>query len=317
VEVLNFRAMNRFARIIREQTELPLLCRRLGIDVLWCPGYTAPLVAACPVVTSILDMQYKRFPEDFSRMELAATQVLVGAAARRSKRIIAISDFSRKEIMKFAGVAASRIAVTPLGVDRVFGDAGVSASAGGPLAQTLAGRPFLLCVANSYPHKNLAMLVDAFRLLEDEVEHVLVIVGKKRRGEQALAAAVSGLKDPLRVVRIEGLSRSELVSAYQGAEVFVFPSLYEGFGLPVLEALMAGTTVVTTREGALPEVGGDYVRYAEPVTAGRLAACIRTALSEGGPADAASAGEWAERFTWERTGRRTLEELIAARTGNG
>ena len=122
-------------------------------------------------------------------------------------------------------------------------------------------RPYLLCVANSYPHKNIPVLIEAFSQLENEIPHDLVLVGQPRLGEPGVQQALKQIKDPSRVQRLFHVSREALIALYQDADLFIFPSLYEGFGLPVLEAMMSGVPVLTTRMGSIPEVGGDDVQY--------------------------------------------------------
>jgi len=292
----DFAAENRVVRIVREQVELPRRVKRSGVDVLWSPGYTAPFISVCPQVVSILDMQYKRFPEDLGVVGRWTTEVLVQAAARRAAHLLTISAFSREEIVRFTPASPERITVTPLAADSAFGN---------PVAGDVpVPEPFLLCVANSYPHKNVDQLVRAFGRVMDRIPHSLVLVGHARLGEASVAAAVSEVLDPDRVLRLSGLSREELIRLYQRAEVFVFPSKYEGFGLPVLEALTAGTPVLTTCCGSLPEVGGEMVATFDPAADSNLEAALLAlpSLPDG-------VGEHLSSFTWANTARDTLECL--------
>ncbi|HMP76462.1 MAG TPA: glycosyltransferase family 1 protein [Kiritimatiellia bacterium] len=317
VHLLHVRAANRYARIIAEQTALPRLVKRLGADVLWSPGYTMPAVASCPQVVSILDMQYRTHPDDLSLVARWTTHALVSMAVRRAAHILAISEFSRDEIVRETGVAAERLQVTPLGVDPRFGeDVGDARRVDARRRFLGADSPFFLSVAHSYPHKNLPLLVNAFRLAAGDMPHRLLLIGKPRRGEpalqQALAAAPAG-----RVHRINGVSRDDLIALYQAADAFVFPSLYEGFGLPLLEAMQAGTPVLATGEGSTREVGGDACRYADGRDPGAWAAALldlarmkpatRRQLTQAGRTRAAQ-------FLWERTASLTLAALRSARS---
>ena len=289
------RAVWRPGRILAEQARLPRQAWRARVDVLWSPGYTAPLVCACPQVVTILDMQYKRFPQDVSWLAARAMDVLYPAAARRSDAVVAISEFAKAEAVRFTGIAAEKVTVTPLAADPAFG---VPA---GPPPEAVRGVPYLLCVANTYPHKNVDGLVRAFNRLAGVIPHRLVLVGQARFGEPEVVAALKE-SPPGRVVRYHDLRRRDLIALYQGADGFVFPSLYEGFGLPVLEAMTAGTPVLTTREASIPEVGGDAVRYADGRDEEAFAAALRE-TAERTPAEregqAAAAKERARGFTWE------------------
>lgn len=271
---LGFKARCRHQRIIREQLQLPRRVAHERIDVLWSPGYTAPGWVGCPQVVSILDMQYKAFPQDLSRMALLATRVLVPLAARRADHVLTLSEFSRREILAHIGIPAAKVQVVYPAVDPAFGRALGGREAAG---MVLPASPYVLCVANTYPHKNVAALVQAVDMAGRDRLLNLVLVGIEGRGEADVRRAVEAMRHPNRVIRLSRLSRLELATLYQHAAVFAFPSLYEGFGLPVLEAMAAGAPVVTTRCGSIPEVGGDCVRYFDG-TAGALARCLNELL---------------------------------------
>ena len=305
-------ATNRVARILAEQLQLPVLAKRARIDVLWSPGYTAPAFCSCPQVVSILDMQYKRFPRDVSWLAARTMDVLYPAAARRCGAIVAISEFAKSEVVRFLGVAPEKVTVTLLAADPAFG-----APAGVPPPAAAQGAPCLLCVAHAYPHKNVGRLVRAFNRIAAEIPHRLVLVGKARLGEPEVAAALKE-SPPGRVARFSGLRRRELVALYQAADWFVFPSLYEGFGLPVLEAMAAGAPVLTTREASLPEIGGEAVRYADGRDEAAFAAALRAAVAlpraeRARQVEAAKAR--AARFTWDASAEKLRKVLAAAASG--
>lgn len=288
-------ATNRFVRILAEQLQLPRLARRARVDLLWSPGYTAPAFCFCPQVVSILDVQYKRFPQDVSWLAARAMDVLYPSAARRSDAVVAISEFAKADVVRFLGVPPEKVTTTRLAADPAFG---VPA---GPPPRELEGVPYLLCVAHTYPHKNVGLLVRAFNRLAAEIPHRLVLVGKPRLGEADVAVALKETPSG-RAVRYPGLPWRELIALYQNADWFAFPSLYEGFGLPVLEAMRAGAPVLTTREASLPEVGGDAVRYADGRDEKAFADALRVALALPAAERARqieAARRRADGFTWE------------------
>lgn len=306
------KARNRTARIIQEQVRLPLVAHRAGVDVLWSPGYTAPLWASCPQVVSVLDMQYREFPEDLSPAALLATRFLVPGAVRVARRVITLSGFSRDTIIRHTSCRAEKITPIHLAAGVEFG---VVKPDGEARRRVLVPQaPYILCVAHTYPHKNVHALVEAFGRLRHEGECNLVLVGRERRGEPLVAEALRKLDRPDRVIRLQGLAREDLIALYQGAAVFAFPSLYEGFGLPVLEAMAAGAPVVTTGRGPMREIGGDTIRYCDGSADG-LAGGISEVLAFRPEIRA----EWIERarrrsgeFSWERTADLTMDVLRAA-----
>lgn len=303
-------ATNRFARILAEQIQLPRQVKRARIDVLWSPGYTAPFRCACPQVVTMHDMQYRRFPADVSWLAARTMDVLYPGAARRCAAIVAPTEFAKREIVEFAGADPARVFVTLEGADPAFRQPR-------PAPAAAAGGPFLLCVAHTYPHKNVGLLVRAFSRIAGEIPHRLVLVGKPRFGEPEVAAALRAAPAG-RVVRFPGLPWPELIALYRHADWFVFPSLYEGFGLPVLEAMRAGAPVLTTREASIPEIGGDAVRYADGRDEAAFAAALRAALTLP-PAEraqlVAAAKRRAENFTWDASAERLWAVLKRVAVG--
>lgn len=311
---LNFTAANRPLRILLEQTLLPAACLPAHLDCLWSPGYTAPFWAPCPQAVTIPDLQYKNHPEDMSWFERCVLDTLVRIACKKSRIIFAISEFSKREIVKYGFAPAEKIEAVLLGVDKSFGTIIPEEERRNTLQELIPlDAPYILCVAHSYPHKNVHLLVDAFNQLSDAIPHNLVIVGKPRRGEKALADSIVGLTQKERLLRFsEGLPYKTLQMLYQGADLFVLPSAYEGFGLPVIEAMMARVPVVTSREGALPEVGGEFVFYMDALSAGDIAKAIKRVVSlttEEREKRISQARQWAEGFTWQRSAEKLQADI--------
>ncbi len=276
---LDFPAKNRFLRIFREQTELSLRVKQAAVDVLWSPGYTAPFYSPCPQAVSILDVQYKQHPEDLNFATRWATHWFVKMAGKRADLILTLSEFSKREIIKFYGVPEERIFVSHCGVHPDFAHPYSMGDRQKFLSTIMPDQdPYVLCVANSYPHKNLHLLINAFGKLVREIPHRLVLIGQPRRGEVLVKKAMAQLPKG-RVIRLNHFYKPELVWFFQGADLFVFPSLYEGFGLPPLEAMMAGVPVVTTRMASIPEICGDCVFYFDASSSDDLANKIRHTLS--------------------------------------
>ncbi|CAK8714663.1 Glycosyl transferase family 1 [Candidatus Electronema halotolerans] len=315
------KAAVRPVRILAEQFLLPFAARKAAVDVLWSPGYTAPAVCFSPQAVTVCDLQYKSYPQDMSWLERTVLDILVRTACSRCQTVLTISEFSRQEVIKYGFAPPEKVHAVLLGVSNNFAQHRLAPEQTEQILGRLHVQPrFLLCVAHSYPHKNIDKLIDAVALLQDEMPHQLVMVGKARRGEEAVRKSLLKISSPERVLRLHGLTEEELRTLYQAAAVFVLPSSYEGFGLPVLEALLAGLPVVTVKAASLPEVGGAaacYVDAPEPELLAdkikdllRLSAQERNRRAELGRA-------WAEAFTWQRTAMQTLAALRKSRTASG
>lgn len=310
---LNFKATHRYVRIVREQIELPFKVKQAGVDVLWSPGCTAPAISHCPQVLTIHDMQYKRHPEDLSQMARVTTEVLIKIACFRVHRFLTISEFSKSEIMRFTGIPEYKIAVSHLASDNFAQEFRPNSTIGKGVSKWIPeNQKYILTIANSYPHKNLHTLIDAFGQIASQIPHQLVVIGKPRLGEPMVKNSLANLSDKDRVTRISGLTREKLIDVYRCADLFVFPSLYEGFGLPVLEAMMCLVPVVTTKKGSIPEVGGDFAIYVPQPTKQAFAETILRVLSwslDYRCEFTGNARKWAESFSWKKTADQTIEIL--------
>ncbi|PIE59593.1 MAG: hypothetical protein CSA32_03345 [Desulfobulbus propionicus] len=305
-DCLNFNAANRPLRIILEQIRLPLAARKYDLDILWSPGYTAPFLSFCPQVVTVCDLQYRRYPEDMSWLARNTLNFLVQGACRRCDKVLAISEFSRQEIVRCKFARKEKVHTVLLGADKAFGHEHSSKEIRSLLAGQMSDdEPYILCVAHTYPHKMVHLLVEGFADVMDQIPHRLILVGKERRGEGAVARAVGQLSDKSRYIRFKnGVPYAALLALFQHADMFVLPSAYEGFGLPVIEAMLAGTPVITTQEASLAEVAGGKAFYMNAVCKNEVARNLlqvyklsTTKRKE----HIAQARAWAETFTWQRS----------------
>lgn len=302
---LQFRGAIRPLRILLEQFLLPFVVKKYRADILWSPGYTAPFLSFCPQVVTVCDLQYKRFPEDMSWLERAVLDFLVRGACRKCDAVLAISEFSRQELIKCNFADAKKTHTHLLGVDASFGAPIAEDEKLLCLQKLSLGKPYILCVAHSYPHKKLEVLIEAFAEIEDDIPHNLVIVGRPRRGETLINLALKSLKNKHRYVRFsEGLPYRTLQILFQSADMFVLPSAYEGFGLPIIEAMLAGVPVITTQEGALKEISGGYAFCVDRINSQNFAEQIlkvSTLSMEERGAKVFAAKQWAKSFTWKKS----------------
>jgi glycosyltransferase involved in cell wall biosynthesis len=305
VRELPVRARSRIFRVLGEQILLPGAARRAGIDLLHNLFTTAPARVGVPQVTAIHDLIYKRFPEAHSGPLSSGMPVLVPLAAMRSSRIIAISEATKRDVASFLEVDPGRI-------DVVYEGPGF-APAGEPDPEdvirsrlSLGDRPIVLSVSAHRPHKNLERLIDAITRIEPPA--VVVVPGYRTRWEDGLKAhaARAGAADR---VRFAGwVADEELEGLYRAATCLAFPSLAEGFGLPVLEAMIRGLPVACSNATSLPEVAGSAALYFDPEDTGAIAEAIARLLADRGLREqlAMAGREQAARFTWERAAAGTL-----------
>jgi glycosyltransferase involved in cell wall biosynthesis len=293
---------------------LPGACRRARLDLFHgTTNFEVPVFAGCPLVATVHDLIPLRFPAAVSGRFRLLFRLLIGRTIRAARRVITVSEFTRREILERYPDVAGRIAVVPNGVDPAFVAAG-DADADRRVRERhgLAGR-YLLFVGVLEPRKNVPLLVDAFEILRhtrpEAADLQLALAGGAGwRGETIAAQVRSRGLDP--AVRLLGyVPDAELPALYRGATLAVVPSQYEGFGLPAIEAMACGAPVLASDAAALPETVGDAGELFTPGNAGVLAQRMAdlvaapqrlAALRERGLARAA-------RFTWDRTAAGTLE----------
>jgi glycosyltransferase involved in cell wall biosynthesis len=304
-------AVSRARRVLAEQAALPPAARRAGIHLLHNLFSTAPVAPGVPQVTTILDLIYRRFPEAHSGVRSLGMRMLVPLSARRSARIIAISEATRSDVVSFLRVDPSRVDVTYLAP-------GLS-DAVEPVPErelrerhSLGDAPIVLSVSAHRPHKNIERLVDAVAALERPA--VLVVPGYGTEWEDELAAHVRRRGVEQRVRLIGWLGDAELEGFYAASTCLAFPSLAEGFGLPVLEALGRGLPVACSNAASLPEVAGDAALYFDPLDVPAMTGAIDRLLTDDDLRRrlAAAGLEQAARFTWRRTAEGTLRSYDRA-----
>lgn len=304
-------------QVAAEQALLPAAARRARVDILHGLANTVPAVVpgAASVVT-IHDLIHRRFPETHAGILGRGLRALVALAARRADRIVTLSEAGRRDIVELLGVDPARIDVVPNGPGADPEAAPAEADA---LRERLAlgPGPIVLSVSAKRPHKNLGRLIDALARLDRDPPPELVIPGYRTAHEAELAgrARAAGVRER---VHLPGwLAGAELEGLYRHATCLAFPSLAEGFGLPVLEAMRRGLPVACSRTSAVPEVGGDAALYFDPESVEDIAGALRRLLSdEGLRADLARRGrERARRFSWRASAEGTLGSYERALAG--
>lgn len=318
VERSRWDTSNPWRRIFWEQTALAR--KSPQFDLLHAMAFAVPLAAACPTVVTVHDLSFMRFPDAFRPLNRIYLSTFTRLSVKRARRVIVGAESTRRDVIELCAGRPERIVTVPYGVSDAF-----TPAAGEPgRAQVEAFRQrkglpeqFILYLGTLEPRKNIGALIDAYGLLRARQGSAgapaggapkLVIVGGKGWFYENLFTQVArlGLIDD--VLFTGYVPTEELPSWYRAAAVFVYPSLFEGFGLPVLEALACGTPTITSNVSALPEVTGDAAILVDPhdkealVNAMQRVLCdpdLRRGLSEAGPRQAS-------RFPWSRTASETI-----------
>ncbi len=294
------------ARIVWEQTVLPFAAARRRLDVMLNPGFTAPAPRVCPNVTVFHDLQHKRHPEYFRWFDLPFWRICLWASAHTSRLLLADSEATRADLLRFYRVPARKVRTVPLGVDPRFFEIGRQRGCAGP---------YLLCASTLHPHKNLVPLIRAFAgFRRSRPEFKLVITGVRGFHTAAVEAVVEelGLRDS---VHLAGwLAREDLYNLFRDAWAFIYPSTFEGFGLPVLEALAAGIPTACSSIEPLASLAAEAALQFEPGDAeGMLQAIERIISDDALRARLAIAGPArAMQFSWRKTAESTLDALREA-----
>lgn len=301
------RGTNRAHRILYEQFRLPSELRRLHVDRLFNGGFTTPVSSPCPSVTVFHDLQHKRHPEHFRWFDLPFWQLLLWAAAKKSSTIIAVSEATKADLLHYYHLRPEKIRVAPHGVEVEFFEVG---------RQRRTTEPYLLCVSTLHPHKNLERLVRVFaRFRSERPEFRLVLSGMRGFHAQKIEKLVEelGLRH---AVDITGwISRVDLYRLFAKAHAFVYPSTFEGFGMPVLEAMAAAVPLACSSIEPIASIVQDAAITFEPgdeegmLKAMRLITCddaLRARLVTAGLQRATD-------FTWQHSARETLDAILHAR----
>lgn len=300
-------AANRPARLIWEQSRLPIAVSRDRIDVLFNPGFTSPLLTPARTVTVFHDLQHKRHPEYFRWFDLPFWRLFLHQSAHASTHLLADSQATKTDLHRYYRLPDQRVTVVPLGVGEEFFAIGQRRSG------VSTSDPYFLCPSTSHPHKNLPRLVRAFtRFAQHHANWRLTITGVRGFAHADLEATIKDSSVRDRIEWTGWLPRNELLRRYEEASVLVYPSTFEGFGLPVLEGLASALPTICSRIPVLEEIGGDSVRYFDPSSDDDLVSALtevaenpslRERLASDGPAHASQ-------FRWERCAKETLKVLV-------
>lgn len=301
-------SLYRFAYI---NTILPVLCRLRGVNVLYCPILEFPFTPLTPLVVHLHDLHFVHFASDFG---LAAPRMKFSLKllGRIATRVIVSSEFVKKEVVAATNVGEAMIDVVPL----AYSDS---------LFTTMPGEGkraffdkyrlkanYLLFVGTLFPYKNLKTLTDAFLRIKSQIPHSLVIVGRKQFSAGSLASDE-------RIVYVDYVPAEDLPLFYSYADMFIYPSLSEGFGIPPLEAMACGAPVISSNGGSLPEVVGDAGLLFDPEDSGALGTLILKVVNdEKLRKDLIAKGfRNVKKFSWQRTAEGIIKSCERAAEEKG
>ena len=303
------------ARIAWENLVFPIQTRVDRLDVFHGTVNTLPLLKHGAGVVTVHDLAFLRYPEHITKKRYVYLKRMVAGSARRADVILTPSSSTREDVIQLLNANPSRVKVTPLGVDPRFHPVPRD-QCDGTLSRLGLDRPYILAVGTIEPRKNLPRLIQAFIQIAESVPHDLVLAGPVGwlETETDEAVATAGLTGRIR--RLGGVADDDLLPLYSAADVVAIPSLYEGFGLPVLEALACGAIVVTSNTSSLPEVAGSAAVFVDPHSVDSIAegltralgdTSLRARLAQEGPIQAG-------KFTWRQTAKLTRDAYRLAMT---
>ena len=297
-------------RLLWEQMALPTLLQRNRIDVLHSPHYTRPLAQLpCASVVGIMDMTFFLIPQYHTRIKRVFFRSMIRASVRRAERFIAISESTKQDMQQCLGIEPDRIDVTPLAVSPAYRpDVDIASRESVRNKYDLPDR-YVLFVGRLEPRKNLPRLLDAYDAARARVPNppALVLAGARGWHSGDLDRRIGGMTD--RVRSLGFVPEEDLPALYSGADVFIYPSLYEGFGIPVLEALACGVPTITSNISSMPEVAGDAAELVDPQNTEAIANALQRLLTDRGLREELRRRSRlrAVAFSWDETARLTVE----------
>jgi glycosyltransferase involved in cell wall biosynthesis len=307
-------------RIFWEQVIQPWSVRNARLDLIHEPAFVGPQASTCPFVVTIHDLSFLTYPQNFPVLNRAYLRAFTRLSVRRARRIIAVSESTKRDLIRYYGVEPAKVDVVHNGVDPGFHPLPAAKVAEFRRRRNLPDR-FILFVGTLEPRKNVSRLIDAYALLS-EPRLPLMLLGGKGWFYDEIFARVRMLGLQGEVTFVGYVESDELPSWYNAATLFVYPSLYEGFGLPPLEAMACGTPVVASNTSSLPEVVGQAGLLVDPASSEALAAAMQRVLEQPElQAEMRSAGlAQAQSFSWEKTAASTVgcyQRALGSGAGSG
>ena len=306
----------RLARILWEQTAWPWLAARQKLELLHAMAFVTPIFTRRPTVVTVFDLSFLKFPDRFPTLQRLYLSNQTARSCHKARRVITISESSSQDVQRYFNIPADHILVAPPGVDGMYRPLPVHEIANFRQKKGLPKR-FILHVGTLQPRKNIPLLIEALNQLpQQDVE--LYLVGGKGWLYDEIFARVKQLNLQDRVHFTGYVPDEELPLWYNAATLFAFPSVYEGFGMPVVEAMACETAVIAANTSSIPEAGGKAALYFDPQSVESLVNRLTAVLDnpELCATMQAKGIQQARKFSWKRAGEITAEAYRQALAGN-
>lgn len=308
-ELIPIRANIKPLRVWAEQVMLPYQAARLKLDVIHGPGYTTPAFGPCARVVTIHDLQYKYYPEVYPTGQYLFFKTFIPLSAKTSTAIITDAQSTKSDLEKFLFIPPEKVTPIHLAPDPRFAQPPSATQIKAAQARYNLPNQYILTVSSFRPQKNTLRLIEAYHQLKERgIKHKLVLVGRKLSPYSKAQEIIHWLELEKDVIITGYVSDEDLPPIYAGADLFVFPSFFEGFGIPVLEAMACGLPVVLSNVASLPEAGGEAGYYVDPYRVEEITEAMYQILTKPILHQTLSAKSQAhtKNFTWERTARETI-----------
>lgn len=294
---------------MQEHSAIPVLLKKLGADLYYLPSYNAPVECPCKFIFTIYDLIHLRYPESLLKKfrNKLYYHVYVGPAAKRADAVVTISETSKKDIVEMLGVPEEKLSNCGVGISETFHSVRERET------DSPNPRPYLLSVSNAKRHKDTITLVKAYQTLviQGQIDMELVLIGNQHKEVEEIALDSDG-----RMKILTGLDDEAVARWMKHAELFVFTSLYEGFGLPPLEALACGTPVVSSDSPALKEALGECAFYYSTGNCQSLSEVVTGALNDKSSAAKVQKGiERARAYSWDKVGKEVFDLINCLKEG--
>lgn len=304
IDNINFIRMRSKFLSIKEQIELPIILNKYKDNAIFhSPSFVSSPFIKNKMIMTIHDLNHIKFPEFYSCFHKYYYKYIVKNSAKKSSKILTVSNFSKAELVEWLNCKEDKIVITYNGIDRKFLNNTIESNEYVKEKYNLPSR-YILYIGNMKKHKNLKRLIDAMPLLNDR--NIKLVINNKCTDEISRRIKLLGIEERIKFIGF--IDEEDLPSIYNQSEVFVFPSLYEGFGLPPLEALMSGTRVVTSNNTALGEIFNNIAVTVNPYSSEEIAKGINESLILDNKRDDKLMKELMKLYNWDLLCQTTFEE---------